>query len=293
MTFKIEPYEPCPCGSGKKYKFCCAAKAQKRLGKYPLGTVAFYGPDDKTPTKIAAGAFLSETADPIMQRWVSTNIMHDEKIAAEVRRFFVEQGIKTVITHEGVLGCPHEEGEDYPLGSVCPFCPFWAKVRDEPAELAELEDDDAIEDHHASMEGLDASFESMEAIVGDEELDLEEAIERLYQHLLATLTLPCIVTGSADFRWEESYVLGGCSPGEYKRLKKTQPSYTDEFELLEIARERRSEWMLRGEDIVARVRRISDGKYFSLGLSELKAVDAETPNAQLISAYSDWLVNSR
>ena len=26
--------EPCPCGSGKKYKYCCAAKAQRT----PVGT---------------------------------------------------------------------------------------------------------------------------------------------------------------------------------------------------------------------------------------------------------------
>jgi hypothetical protein len=26
--------EPCPCGSGKKYKYCCATKAQRM----PLGT---------------------------------------------------------------------------------------------------------------------------------------------------------------------------------------------------------------------------------------------------------------
>lgn len=25
-TKKIEPYQPCPCGSGRKYKFCCHAK---------------------------------------------------------------------------------------------------------------------------------------------------------------------------------------------------------------------------------------------------------------------------
>ena len=23
------------------------------------------------------------------------------------------------------MGCPHEEGEDFPLGEDCPFCPFW------------------------------------------------------------------------------------------------------------------------------------------------------------------------
>jgi uncharacterized protein YecA (UPF0149 family) len=25
----IDPYAPCPCGSGKKYKWCCRDKAQK------------------------------------------------------------------------------------------------------------------------------------------------------------------------------------------------------------------------------------------------------------------------
>jgi hypothetical protein len=23
------------------------------------------------------------------------------------------------------MGCPHEEGEDFPVGEDCPFCPFW------------------------------------------------------------------------------------------------------------------------------------------------------------------------
>ncbi len=52
MNYDIGPYDPCPCGSGAKYKFCCAAKAkQHRHGKFPIGTVAHYGPDDETTTK--------------------------------------------------------------------------------------------------------------------------------------------------------------------------------------------------------------------------------------------------
>jgi hypothetical protein len=27
----------------------------------------------------------------------------------------------------GIFGCPHEEGIDYPNGGVCPRCPFWAE----------------------------------------------------------------------------------------------------------------------------------------------------------------------
>jgi len=25
----------------------------------------------------------------------------------------------------GNIGCPHEEGLDFPEGEDCPFCPFW------------------------------------------------------------------------------------------------------------------------------------------------------------------------
>jgi hypothetical protein len=55
---------PCPCGSGKKYKHCCYGKgieddlglgSRRQPPQYPIGTVAMYGPDDKTTTKIAAG----------------------------------------------------------------------------------------------------------------------------------------------------------------------------------------------------------------------------------------------
>jgi hypothetical protein len=27
---------------------------------------------------------------------------------------------------DGIIGCPHEEGVDYPEGKYCPQCPYWA-----------------------------------------------------------------------------------------------------------------------------------------------------------------------
>jgi len=30
------------------------------------------------------------------------------------------------IAFYGIIGCPHEEGTDYPEGKSCPQCPFWA-----------------------------------------------------------------------------------------------------------------------------------------------------------------------
>ncbi|MCM3711062.1 SEC-C domain-containing protein [Sporosarcina luteola] len=33
MELQIDPYEPCPCGSDKKYKFCCYQKAREEMHK--------------------------------------------------------------------------------------------------------------------------------------------------------------------------------------------------------------------------------------------------------------------
>jgi hypothetical protein len=93
--------------------------------QYPLGTVAMYGPDDKTTTKIAAGVIQHENAEPILQRWVATDVTTNPKVQQEMKEFFLQHGVKQVAMGEGNLGCPHEEGEDFPHGEDCPFCPFW------------------------------------------------------------------------------------------------------------------------------------------------------------------------
>jgi hypothetical protein len=121
----------------------------------------------------------------------------------------------------------------------------------------------------------------------------EEALEAFFQHLKANLQLPCEVKGTEDFRWEEPYVLGVWSAQEYERLKKTQPSYTDTYDLLDIERSERSEWLMFDEDIVAHVRRKSDGKEFDLGLAELVVTDKKSPNFQLFDDFAVWLVNNR
>ena len=329
--YDIEPYDPCPCGSGKKYKFCCAGKRKEEgsHGKFPVGTVAYYGPDDKTTTKIAAGVVAREDAEPVMQRWIGDeNIRTDEKVAAEIKRFFARHGVKTVVSTDIVIGCPHEEGIDFPLGQDCPLCPFW-KGKQGPAARSKLlginswedsteqfdDDDDDYDDDDDLEESAiddgededenedepfgqnrdwDAQFARVDAILGDKELDMDEAVDVLLAHLQANLQLPCEVTGSEDFRWEERYVIGGWPQAEYRRLKTTQPSYRDRFDLLSLSRDEFSQWMMfPGEDIAAHVRRKSDGKEFVLGLAELKATEKKSPNYQLIDDFGVWLVNNR
>ncbi len=144
------------------------------------------------------------------------------------------------------------------------------------------------------MSKFDAQMKRWDAILGDAaEATQEEALDVYFKHLKAKLQLPCEVTGTEDFSWEERYVLGGWSQQEYERLKKTQPSYTDKYDLLEIEQEVYSKWMIFSEDINAHVRRKSDGKEFDLGLAELRVTDKKSPNFQLIDDYAVWLVNNR
>jgi hypothetical protein len=97
----------------------------KGAPQYPIGTVAMYGPDDKTTTKMAAGVILHDGAEAIMKRWVATDVMTNPKVQQEMKDFFLRHGVKSVAMSQGNMGCPHEEGEDFPHGEDCPFCPFW------------------------------------------------------------------------------------------------------------------------------------------------------------------------
>ena len=144
------------------------------------------------------------------------------------------------------------------------------------------------------MTARDDQDERIEAILGVDDKDFSECVRAFFEHLKANLTLPCEVTGVEDFQWEEPYVVGGWDKEEYDRLRKTQPSYQDRYELLALEQDTCSEWMLfYDEDIAAHVRRISDGKEFVLGLAELKATDRKSKARQLIEDYGCWFVNNR
>ena len=93
--------------------------------RYPAGVVAMYGPNDKTVTMLVATTYLHKTAKPIQRKWVATDVTTNPKVQQEMKDFFLQHGVKQVAMSQGNMGCPHEEGEDFPHGEDCPFCPFW------------------------------------------------------------------------------------------------------------------------------------------------------------------------
>ncbi|MBT0106856.1 hypothetical protein J4H72_03970 [Vibrio alginolyticus] len=94
---------------------------------FPIATVAFYGPDDKTATKLVCAIIPYEGAepDPMKKRFSSSDIRKSEMVLKEVLEYIDENGAKTVGMPEEIIGCPHEEGIDYPEGEYCPECTFW------------------------------------------------------------------------------------------------------------------------------------------------------------------------
>ena len=102
-----------------------SAKHQPDEPQFPIGTVAHYGPDDKTTTKIVAGVIKEEGAEPLIKRWVATDVTANPKVRREIEKFFRKHGVRSVSVSDGNIGCPHEEGDDFPVGGDCPFCPFW------------------------------------------------------------------------------------------------------------------------------------------------------------------------
>jgi hypothetical protein len=93
--------------------------------EYPIGTVALYGPDDKTTTKIVAGVFLEDDTEAIIERWVGTDVTENPKVQRGIKDFFAKHGVRSVTATDGNMGCTHEEGDDFPVGEDCPFCPYW------------------------------------------------------------------------------------------------------------------------------------------------------------------------
>jgi hypothetical protein len=104
-------------------------RARRGFRGYPVATVAFYGPDDQCASKVAVGIVREQDAeaDPL-QRWFAEqgDIRRDSDIGVEILAFIREHGAQTVVMTDRIIGCPHEEGTDYPEGQVCPRCPFWA-----------------------------------------------------------------------------------------------------------------------------------------------------------------------
>ena len=112
----------------KRPKSPLKKKAERGFRGYPVATVALYGPHDKRATKVAVGIVLREDDEPTrLERWFAEDdVRTDPVIGHEILEFIKSNGVRSVVMTDRIIGCPHEEGIDYPDGQKCPQCPFWA-----------------------------------------------------------------------------------------------------------------------------------------------------------------------
>lgn len=92
---------------------------------YPLATITYHGPSPELATKIVVGILNTKEQQPVIKEWHGDGIAEDIETAREISSFIKAYDVARVLTSEWVLSCPHEEGEDYPVGKACPLCPDW------------------------------------------------------------------------------------------------------------------------------------------------------------------------
>ena len=116
----------------------------------------------------------------------------------------------------------------------------------------------------------------------------DKSLKTYLKYLKSKIQMPCQLTGIEDFEWEEYYVFGPGSKKEYEQLKKTQPSYTDKYELIDFEDE-----VDEFYGVMVNVKRLSDRKKFELPLADLEATNKKSDDYQLLDDYSVWFVNNR
>jgi len=101
-------------------------KVKRGFQGYPMISIAYFGPDDTLATKVTIG-FVAEEGDDVQVEKFVTNadIRKDVTVQTTILKIIERADAQTVTLAEGVVGCPHEEGVDYPVGEECPECPFW------------------------------------------------------------------------------------------------------------------------------------------------------------------------
>jgi hypothetical protein len=95
-----------------------------------IATIAHYGPDNTRASKVVVTILDGKDQHIAARTWTSDDkdLRHDPATNADILAFTIQHGVAESATTDRIIGCPHQEGIDYPLGRVCPQCPFWARI---------------------------------------------------------------------------------------------------------------------------------------------------------------------
>jgi hypothetical protein len=107
-------------------------RAQKGFQGYPLGIIAFYGPNDKIATKAVIGIVTETGGTPQhVKTWIHDqgDLRKDVPAIKELFRYIEAHEVVSVALTPGIYYCPHEPGVDFPEGGACLRCSFWSSTK--------------------------------------------------------------------------------------------------------------------------------------------------------------------
>jgi len=120
----VNPYE-----IQTSLRFTLEEKGQARLSRLSGRHRRILRTERHKRQQSRVGIVTKEDAEPdILERWFAEDrdIRTDPVVASQILEFIQRHDAKSVVMTDRIIGCPHEEGIDYPDGEVCPQCPFWA-----------------------------------------------------------------------------------------------------------------------------------------------------------------------
>jgi Protein of unknown function (DUF1186)/SEC-C motif len=118
---------------------CCVTMAgmtkrsrRPHAAEFPVATMTAYGPDNRRATKLVV-SILQHPGDReprAMRTWTTeaADVRSEPNVATEVAAFISDCRVKQTVEADRIIGCPHQEGIDYPMGRTCPQCPFWTGI---------------------------------------------------------------------------------------------------------------------------------------------------------------------
>lgn len=110
-------------------KYWISKRANRKTG-FPAATIAHYGVNDESACKVVVGIFdNAEVEDATtLRKWFATegDIRSDFNTTRQIVEFLQEHRVERIAMVDRIIGCPHDEGIDYPSEGKCPECPFWA-----------------------------------------------------------------------------------------------------------------------------------------------------------------------
>ncbi len=106
------------------------AKLLRSNKDFPIAAIAYYGPDDRTATKTVVAIIDGNQNILESENWTVNegDIRFNQEINHRIASFISARTVKKVVIAEGILGCPHTMGVDYPADEDCPYCPYWSDV---------------------------------------------------------------------------------------------------------------------------------------------------------------------